>query len=391
MLSVVLPVNEDAPPVSGCLEKLLRQTYETKEVVVVCDARMREPVAPPNGAKTVKVITVSEPRGIAGLLNAGLRQASGDIKIVLMPQCVPAGPHWMDQMAAPFADEHVGVVVAQCRMEEKRSMGVSARLMNAVSPIERLSSKKAPEPQELVSHLCDAYRATVLADIGYFDEKSFATPGEAVDASVKVAAAGHAIVLTPQATVFYRVGPKDRTLGRALSRSVDYGFSDAVLGKRHRLEWVNARVFAAALISFVLIPLGFVHLPLAFVLAGLLLIWGWVLPLKLPVVHWDLPVFAFNLALYVGMILLVRGDWAPETFGRNMHPAIIRQWCVLGAVTGSYLLILLGVGVQSALRSVIRDRSTFSAGLVFFLSMLWWLMTGLGYVRGIVAAYARRT
>jgi len=389
-VSVVIPASGKGSPVGPCLEKVLKQNYEKKEVIVACDAEAEQTLDIPANSAGVRVIRQKGRAEFAHLLNSGMRAARGAVRVLLMPECIPAGQNWLEQMVKPFEEEDVGVVVSQCRIREKKQMGLHERFINAVANVERINKKGRPVEQQLVSHLCDAYRASALAEFGYFEEDVFARPGEAVDASLKTADAGYSIVLSPEATVFYRPPDRQRHLRGALAQGLDYGYSDAALSRLYRLERFNSRVSAVALFSLVLIPLGFVSLPVAVILALAIFAWGWFTSVRLPPVPWEWPLGLFNLALYVAIILAIRDGWASWLFGRAMHPAIIRQWCLLAATTGCYLLIIVSAAFVCAVRSVVRDGGVFYSVPILLLAVPWRLMTGVGFLKGVVVGYLKR-
>jgi len=390
-VSVVIPVVKNGSSAGPCLQKVLKQAYEKKEVIVVCDAQAELQIPLPAGSSQVKVVRRKGRGGFAHLLNCGMKAARGAVKVLLMPECIPAGDRWLEKMLAPLEDESVGVVVSQCSIQRKKGMALGEQLFNAVSGIERVNKRGTPLEQPLVSHLCDAYRASVLAEMGYFEEGSFATPGEAVDASLKIEDAGYSIVLSPDAMVFYRSPAKLKRLSGVYATGMDYGRSDAALGRIHGLERFNSRAFASALVALAVVPVAFASLPVAVILALALFAWGWFLSVKLPLLRLECPVGLLNLALYVLIVLLIRDDWAPWLFGWQMHPAIIRQWCLVGSVAVGYLLLVAGASLASAVRACVRNRNVLWGIPLFFLAVPWWLSTGVGFLWGLVAGWFRRS
>jgi hypothetical protein len=268
-------------------------------------------------------------------------------------------------------------------------MGLAARLLHGIHSPQLRNTRGRPVELELVSGQCDAYRAGVLAELGYLEERSFPSPGDAADLSIRIARAGYQIVLSPTATAAWHDPPEGRSLGRVLSKALDFGHADAVLGKAHNMDWLGSRLYTAALLSLLLLPVGFIRLPVAVILAAGLFAWGWFLPLRLPVLRWEWPVALLNLAFYIGIVLAIRPDWAPGLFDpRRWHPAIIRQWCILAAMTGSYMLILAAAGLSSAVWSVGRCGGVLYLPVLFLASTAWWAASGVGYLRGMLLGRA---
>ncbi|NLW51163.1 MAG: glycosyltransferase [Candidatus Brocadiaceae bacterium] len=378
--SVVIPVGPGCTSLGRCLDRVLRQEAVRKEIIIVSDPAVPESDLP-RGSEELRVMRGRRAGHPGMLINDGMRAARGHVKVLLMPHCVPSGTGWLQGMLDLFEDESVGVVVSQTVPAPETRPGLAACLLDSVRPAIRRNHRDHPVPVETVSHQCDAYRASVLADVGYFDTDHLPHPGEAVDMSIKMADAGFSMVLSDRVVVSRQTPPAGRRLGAALRRALQYGAADAALEKLHDMHWLNAGVHAGAAVSLLLLPVGLLSLPIGVALALLLLVWGAFLALRVPVLGVDVPVMAVNLAVYAAVMLLVREDWAPGLFGKGMHPAIIRQWCLLGSTTASYLLLVARTAGQGAWRTLRLPRGARSALPVFLLGFAWWLLAGVGYMR----------
>lgn len=100
MISVVIPVKDDADELRRCLRALHLQTRAADEVVVVdngsSDASAR--VAQDAGARVIRC----ERPGIPAASSAGYDAATGDLILRLDADCIPAQT-WVETMAAGFA------------------------------------------------------------------------------------------------------------------------------------------------------------------------------------------------------------------------------------------------------------------------------------------------
>lgn len=382
LASVVIPVGSDAKLLGQCLDRVRRQDFKKKEIIVVCDPRAGDLASIPAGSEELRVIRQRRPSELGHLINSGMRAARGHVKVLLMPHCIPVGSGWLRVMVEPFERDEVGVVVSQCFPLERLEPGLPARLLDSVDPPQRRSKRAELAPQESVSHRCDAYRASLLADIGYFASDGLDGSGQAIDMSIKVADAGYSILLSHAAVAAYNVPESHRRLGAVLRKAIDYGRWDALLDRLYDLSWLNAGVFAAALLSLVLLPVAALSLSAALLLSIFIFAWGAFLVLRMPIVGWECPLAVVNFAAYVGVVLLARDDWAPGLFGRQTHPAIIRQWCWLAAITASNLLLVARVALRGALRTCRQHRGVLYALPVFLLGMIWWLLAGVGYLQG---------
>ena len=381
VVSVVIPVADEAPSLGRCLDAVARQDFPQKELIVVCDARAGGVDSLPAGSEDVRVIRETGTCTMGRLINRGMCAARGHVKVLLMPHCVPAGASWLSCMVQPFDREDVGVVVSQC-LPLNPSPTLAARVHESIDPARRENTDGQPRAVRTVSHLCDAYRASLLADVGYFEDDQLASPGEAIDMSLKIADTGYAILLSNGAVAHYDTPLAHNSVRAVLSSATDYGYSDALLDKKYDLRWLNSCVYAAAFFSLFLLPLGVLKLPLAVVLGLGIFAWGWFLGVRLPVVGWDCLLFTVNFGAYAAIVLAIRDGWSLPVLGTTVHPAIMRQWALLIAIAGTYLIILLATGARAAARGLSMHRGGVYALPVMLLAILWWLAAGLGYLRG---------
>ncbi|MHC4789400.1 MAG: glycosyltransferase family 2 protein, partial [Planctomycetota bacterium] len=320
LASVVIPVGADSELLGRCLDRVRRQDFPKKEIIVVCSPQAADLPSIPEGSEELRVIRERRPADLGHLINTGMRAARGHVKILLMPHCVPVGNGWIRIMLEPFEDDEVGVVISQCFPLERRDPGLAARLLDSVDSPERRRAKAGPAPQQTVSNRCDAYRASLLADIGYFAGGGLNGAAQAIDASVKIADAGYSIVLSGGAVAAYNAPQSRRRLGRVLREALEYGRSDASLDRLYELCWLNAGVCAAALLSLFLLPVAALNLPVAVILGMAIFAWGFFLALRIPLLGWECPVAVVNFAGYVALILLIRDGWSPELLGKQVHP-----------------------------------------------------------------------
>ncbi|GAA3632503.1 glycosyltransferase family A protein [Microbacterium awajiense] len=108
MLSVVIPVKDDAPALRRCLEALSRQTRHPDEIVVVDNASTdaSADVAAQGGARVIPCATP----GIAAASACGYNAARGDVILRLDADCIPA-PDWIETVVAAFVRRPTASVV----------------------------------------------------------------------------------------------------------------------------------------------------------------------------------------------------------------------------------------------------------------------------------------
>ncbi len=124
MLSVVIPVRNDAERLSRCLASLRDQTVSGFEILVVDDGSDDDSAqaAGRQGARVVR----QQKKGAAAARNHGVRDAVGDIILFTDADCV-CDPHWIERLSRPLLAGMDGAV-GRCTSQQKHWL---ARLVQA--------------------------------------------------------------------------------------------------------------------------------------------------------------------------------------------------------------------------------------------------------------------
>ncbi len=115
MLSVVIPVRNDAERLSKCLQSLKAQTVTGFEVLVIDDGSDDDSalVACREGARVVR----QEKKGAAAARNRGISDAAGDIILFTDADCI-CDPHWVERLSRPLLAGKDGAV-GRCTSRQK--------------------------------------------------------------------------------------------------------------------------------------------------------------------------------------------------------------------------------------------------------------------------------
>jgi glycosyltransferase involved in cell wall biosynthesis len=250
--SVIISTYNRARTLADCLVSLCAQTYAGFEVIVVvgpCTDATSEVVA--RHGRRIKLVDCPE-RNLAASRNRGIAQAAGDVCAFIDDDAV-AHPHWLERLAAPYADPQVGGVGGftidntgarfQCRYTLCDRLG-NAVLLDHVDPAARLSQAGLWLFPSLLG-TNSSFRRELLEEIGGFDEQ-FEYMLDETDVCLRLADRQRGVVTAPGALVFHRYAESHVRDHRRIARTL-------VAPSRSKAHFVfkhaRARVADAALIG----------------------------------------------------------------------------------------------------------------------------------------------
>jgi GT2 family glycosyltransferase len=213
LISVIIPNWNGAHHLPICLEALRRQTHPHFEVIVVDNGSRDGSLALlEQDYPEVKVVALAQNLGFAGGVNAGIRQAEGEI-IALLNNDTEADPHWLMALhQALAANPQAGMVASKVLLFDRRNIfhsagdfyGVDGRPGNrGVWQVDEGQYDNLTE----VFGACGAaaaYRRSLLDEIGLFDE-DLGSYCEDVDLAWRAQLAGFRCVFAPKAVVYHRL------------------------------------------------------------------------------------------------------------------------------------------------------------------------------------------
>jgi succinoglycan biosynthesis protein ExoA len=302
-LSVMMPVRNEANHIAATLGMLLAQDYPRDRFeILVADGRSTDAtrdivqaMATPN----VRLLDNPGQLSSAGR-NVALREARGEIVVLVDGHCDLGGPHYLREIAAAFQRSGADCVGrpqpldVQGASDLQRAIALarSSRLGHHPSSHIWATQEGFVPPQSVAI----AYRREVFKRVGEFDETFDAC--EDYEFNTRCAEAGFTCFLTPRVTARYT--PRD-SLVRLFRQLVRYGRGRIRLLRKHpsTFSWP---VFVPALFF-----LGVILGPLAI----------WFVPLLMGIY---LGVIGLYLILLIGYSLVLgQGDhrllpWLPAVF-----------------------------------------------------------------------------
>ena len=224
LMSVIIPNWNGAHHLPTCLNSLRRQTHPNFEVIVVDNnssddsLELMEKEYP-----DVRVIPLQENRGYAGGVNTGIREAQGEI-IVVLNNDTEADPHWLTELWAGL-ERHpeTGSATSKILLFDEREVIHTAGDFYTVDGIPGnrgvwQRDEGQFDQEENVFSACggaSAFRRSMLEELAskgqgeaahsqVFDEDFFAYC-EDVDLGWRAQLAGYQCLYVPRAVIYHRL------------------------------------------------------------------------------------------------------------------------------------------------------------------------------------------
>ena len=211
--SIIIPNWNGAHHLTTCLDSLRRQSYPDFEVIVVDNGSTDgslELLA--RGYPEVRVVALPENRGFAGGVNAGIREAQGEI-IAVFNNDAEADSRWLEELAEALARHpEAGAVTPKVLLFDWREVINTAGDFYGVDGVPGnrgvwQRDEGQFDREEYVfgaAGVAAAYRRAMLDEVGLFDEEFFSFC-EDVDLAWRAQLAGWKCIYVPQAVVYHKL------------------------------------------------------------------------------------------------------------------------------------------------------------------------------------------
>lgn len=194
MISIVIPVFNQHDMTDECLRAVLENTTDCE--IILIDNGSTPPIKPPfSGFIETKIIRNEENKGFPVAVNQGMREANGDV-IILLNNDVIVTPGWAERLSELL--EEFSVVAPMSNY----CAGLQQITLSPYESIEGLNKQAGWLAQEcegeveevnFVIGFCMALRKELVCEIGEFDESLWPCSGEEIDFCLKARKAGHKI------------------------------------------------------------------------------------------------------------------------------------------------------------------------------------------------------
>ena len=121
MISVVIPVKNEAAKISACLDGILRQTVSVHEIIIIDSGSTDGTQSIAQGYEKVKLIEIAPSEFNHGSTrNLGVELAEGDFVLMTVGDAKPASSEWIAQLMLPFEDATVAAVCGSQIVEHSK-------------------------------------------------------------------------------------------------------------------------------------------------------------------------------------------------------------------------------------------------------------------------------
>ena len=212
-VSIIIPNYNGARYLPPCFDSLKKQTYPNLEVIMIDDGSSDESIAlTTKHYPWVKIVRHDQNQGFVRAMNAGFRQAEGEI-IISLNNDTEAEAGWVEALVnALTAHPEAGLAASKIRLFDRREVLHSAGDAFGVDgiPINRgvwQIDDGQFDADTFIFGGCGgaiAYRREMLDQIGLYDEALFMYC-EDVDLNWRAQLAGYRCVFVPGALVYHHL------------------------------------------------------------------------------------------------------------------------------------------------------------------------------------------
>jgi GT2 family glycosyltransferase len=210
-VSVVVPTHNRRIPVTRCIESILGSNYDHFEVVVVDDGSTDGTVNHlAELFPSITLIRLEQSHRVSAARNIGCKRAKGELVFFVDDDNVLHPDAITELVKAVFKNDKVGMAgPVMYYLGDPERVWCSGVSRNYLTSITRFSTSKPNGSTDCyeTEDIPNAFmvRRSVISEVGYFDEETFAQHLEEADFCRRVSEKGYQVVMAPNATIWHDV------------------------------------------------------------------------------------------------------------------------------------------------------------------------------------------
>ena len=194
MKSIIIPVFNQHDMTNECIYAVMENTQDC-EIIVIDNGSTPEYTPPFTGFIGCRVIRNTENKGFPAAINQGIREASGEV-IILLNNDVIVTPWWSDRLISALNQVSiVGPVTNYSAGLQK----ITTDLYNDKDELNKVAGGIYEDYEDNIQEVnwvigfCMVFKKSLVDEIGYFDESIWPCCGEEIDFCLRAKKAGHKI------------------------------------------------------------------------------------------------------------------------------------------------------------------------------------------------------
>ena len=250
-VSIVIPCYNEEKYISQCINSILSQKYENKEIIV-CDGGSQDGTLEIIKSYGNKIILLeNKKRTTPHALNLGIKNSSGDIVIIFGAHAVMKPDYVYESVRTFDIDKEIACVggVLTNINESNIAKNISAA-MSSIFGVGNAHFRTGLKRGYVDTVAFGAYKKDIFDTVGYFDEEL--TRNQDDEFNYRITNMGYKIYLNPTIKSDYYVRA---TYKKLFKQYYQYGYWKVYVNKKHRAITTIRQLFPALLILFIIIGL----------------------------------------------------------------------------------------------------------------------------------------
>lgn len=222
-VSILIPTRNRFDLLCACVGSVLAKTTYADFEIIIIDHENTEPATLAYFEKLaaeprVRIVPYGGPFNYSAMNNAAVRQARGDIIVLLNNDTEVISPDWLERMVDHAWQTGVGAVGALLLFPSGAIQhagmvlgltGVAGHIFGGCAGPGLYQSNRLETPTTVsgVTAACLAVRKSIYLEVGGLNEQDLAVAYNDVDLCLKIRAAGYRNVWTPHAVLYHHESP----------------------------------------------------------------------------------------------------------------------------------------------------------------------------------------